>query len=227
MTKKMTLLEVCTVFGVLYLPQYLFQFDRISGSEFNSLAYHILYIIVITPRIALLYLIIRFSPVSAGTDLQDTFGFHPIRFKNVGTALLFLPGIWAVMFPIVFLVTAAAPEISSAAGPMVDWQFNRPELIPLLFATFSCTGYFEEIFFRIYLIKRLETLGFGKIYAAGISTLLFSAGHLYQGILPFFMTAVIGIYLYAIFSRRKNVHEIALTHALYDATRLIMNLILS
>jgi membrane protease YdiL (CAAX protease family) len=82
----------------------------------------------------------------------------------------------------------------------------------------SCvsTAYLEESFFRFYLLSKREEMGIGPHRAVLLSTLLFSASHIYEGPLGFLNAALSGIVLAFVFLRFRSLHGIAFAHALYN-----------
>ena len=79
------------------------------------------------------------------------------------------------------------------------------------------TGVFEELFFRVYLFTRLKQSGISVSRSSRISTLLFSLGHIYQGIPGFIGSIIIGELQQREYIRRPNFLVIAMAHGLYNS----------
>ena len=57
-----------------------------------------------------------------------------------------------------------------------------------------------------------------------LSCLLFAAGHLYQGLTGLIIALVQGVYFGMLFLKLGNLHALAIAHALYNLTVLILTL---
>jgi membrane protease YdiL (CAAX protease family) len=57
---------------------------------------------------------------------------------------------------------------------------------------------------------------FGKKAAVAVTSLLFAAGHIYQGAGAFAVTALIGVFLAWLFLRTRSIHIVGLSHAAYN-----------
>ena len=58
-----------------------------------------------------------------------------------------------------------------------------------------------------------------------VSSLLFAAGHLYQGLFAFVFALVQGVFLAMVFVRARNLHVTALAHAAYNFSVLVLTLL--
>jgi membrane protease YdiL (CAAX protease family) len=90
-------------------------------------------------------------------------------------------------------------------------------LIPLMLAASAATGYCEELYFRAFLLRRLSQAGLRPAPAIAASALVFSAAHGAQGIAGFLTAGAIGLGFAWRFTRGKDVHEVAIAHAAYNA----------
>ena len=93
----------------------------------------------------------------------------------------------------------------------------RMMFLPVLSVCYTAAGtFFEECLFRCYFVTRLEDLGAAPILAAVISSVVFGAGHLYQGIggglsaFAFGLVAVTAMYF------RRSIAMLYLAHVVYD-----------
>jgi membrane protease YdiL (CAAX protease family) len=100
-----------------------------------------------------------------------------------------------------------------------DWR-----LAPLALVFGVAIGYREELFFRGYLLVRFSELGVPAAAAVAASSILFALGHLYQGPAGFLTALALGGYFGVLFTRKRNLHRLALAHGLYNTAVLIASL---
>lgn len=96
------------------------------------------------------------------------------------------------------------------------FRLGRPALLPLAVVFALTTAYREELFFRCYLITRLRHLSLPAWAAATLSTAVFAAGHIYQGLAGLVVAAVLGACFSLLFLSRPGLHRLAIAHALYN-----------
>jgi membrane protease YdiL (CAAX protease family) len=78
------------------------------------------------------------------------------------------------------------------------------------------TGYFEEGFFRLYLLTRFRETGISAARGICISTLLFALCHVYEGPGGVLNAALAGIVLSLVFTREGSLHGLAWAHGAYN-----------
>jgi membrane protease YdiL (CAAX protease family) len=171
------------------------------------------------PQVLLILYILDLQPAASLAE----FGVAPLAARDLlGLIAVFL-GTFAVLSPlliVLLLLPGAGWELSG-----YRWQLQSPLQLPLALA-FSVVGaYREELFFRSYLLTRLGQLGVPAAWAAAASTALFALGHWYEGLLGLAVAGLLGIYFSVIFLRTRNLHTIALAHALYNFTVLCSSLL--
>ena len=105
------------------------------------------------------------------------------------------------------------------------WRLAGISQVPLAVLFGLVAGYREEFFFRAYLLRRMDQLGLPVALSVIISTLLFSAGHLYQGPLGAATAAALGVLFAGVYLRNRNLHVIAVAHGLYNASVLCLSLL--
>jgi membrane protease YdiL (CAAX protease family) len=104
-----------------------------------------------------------------------------------------------------------------------DFSIFQPPFLPLLILfTSGVIAYFEELFFRVYLVGQFSDSPRGSHLAVLVSSLLFAGGHLYQGLIGGIGTFFIGLLLGYRYLRCRNWHEISIAHALYNFTVLLL-----
>ncbi len=92
-------------------------------------------------------------------------------------------------------------------------QGSGPEFLLALLVAAS----FEEIAFRAFLTPRLRTLTRSWIVAALLVSVGFGLGHVYEGTLAVFQTAMLGLYFTALFLARRRLLAVIVAHAAFNA----------
>jgi membrane protease YdiL (CAAX protease family) len=105
-----------------------------------------------------------------------------------------------------------ASDIKYVASP------SGPVEVSLMAASCLVAAYLEEGFFRVFLYGRLLASGLKKMSAILISSLLFSICHSWEGLWGIAGAFLSGLFLSFLFERKKSLHLIALSHALYNIT---------
>lgn len=128
------------------------------------------------------------------------------------------------------LLLAALPRLLPPSwGPFLlrglRWSLRSPAEVPLATAFSIVAGYREEFFFRSYLLGRLDEAGLPAWACVALSTALFAAGHIYEGVLGVLITAVIGLGLALAYLRTRSLHVVALAHGLYNVLSLAVGLL--
>jgi membrane protease YdiL (CAAX protease family) len=77
-------------------------------------------------------------------------------------------------------------------------------------------GYAEELFFRIFAPRLLEKAGLSALVALLISALIFGLSHGSQGFFGMIVSTLLALLFSYFRLRGKNLHALALGHAIYD-----------
>lgn len=214
-----TLFEPILLFSMFFLPGYMAQgMQEAAPDMFESTFFNFFYIISTIPQILLTLYIIVLKP---GRKLSD-FNIGRIRLSDIPKSLLTLGGIYLCIIPLGFISFMLIPETDNQLIYGAGWQFSSLRLLPLVLVSCLVTGYCEELFFRSYLFKSLKDSGMKIVTAVIITTLLFGAGHIYEGYFAFAATAVIGAFLSFVFIKTKSIHVIAIGHGLYNFSVLLI-----
>ncbi len=234
-------LEPLLLFGVLYLPGYLAQTGRINGNMFDSVTFNVSYWLIALSRIGIvLYLVllrgavvrrdlppvedIESEPEGGSTAALREIGVVRFRMADLPWTLAALAVIEAFVVPVVMV----SRSIDKGSIPLlrgdVHWQLGQPMMIPLVLVTSILVGYSEELYFRSYLLTILPKMGVTTAGAVVASVLLFSMGHVYEGVAGVAGAAVIGVVLSLVFLKRRSIHVIALAHGLYNFATLLLTL---
>lgn len=206
--RKHILVEAILVFAAFYLPGYL------ASQPPEPAGYMVQYLLLSIPQVLLLIYLLwvqKIPPLSA-------FGFRRLE----GGDWLHGAALVAALALLLLVIRLATPLLPEAAAAGYRWRLSGPALLPLA-ALFSFTaGYKEEIFYRAYLLTRLQSLSAPIWSAAAASSLLFAWGHAYQGLTAVIFAFLQGILFCVCFLRRRNVHVLALAHGLYNFSALLL-----
>ena len=152
------------------------------------------------------------------------FGLGRLRYTDLLQGALVFVGASAILLAANFVLSLLPAESRELLSEGFRFRLNDWRLIPLALLFGALTGYREELFFRGYLITRLMELHFPATAAAAASCLLFSLGHLYQGLVGFVTALILGALFGALFIRRRNLHRLAIAHGLYNTMVLVASL---
>jgi membrane protease YdiL (CAAX protease family) len=116
-------------------------------------------------------------------------------------------------------VSIAAAFFTGNAGlslpPKVEAPSNAVGYIVMIISCFG-TGYLEESYFRYYIYVKYEKQFDTPAAAIILSTLLFSACHVYEGIWGIINAALAGLLLSLLFFRYRSLHGLAWAHGAYN-----------
>jgi hypothetical protein len=211
------LFEMILFFLVFFLPGYLSQ-SAITSSRAYGTSAMLQSILIGAPQCLLMVYIVT---LSRDADLAE-WGFIPLSWGDALRIVLLL----AVFFGALLLLAAfLPPSWAKYLGGGFRWRLSGPSQIPLALAFGLVAGYREEFFFRSYLLKRFETLGFPVVLSVAFSTVVFCLGHLYEGRLGLATSGILGVSFAAMYLRRRSIHVIAISHGLYNAIVLCLSLL--
>ena len=203
------------LFCALFLPGYLYQNPQTAAAVFTQPSLLVQNIIVGLPQAALLLYII----LTRGNETRESAGIVGFRLTDLTKILAGTVGLVIITLPGALLRFGMAEGISGTVTP----DTARAGVLLLFVPVCLVTGYREELFFRSYLLTELDP--FGKIVAAAAGSLLFAAGHIYQGAGAFTVTALMGVFLSWLFLRTRSIHVVALSHAAYNFLILLAGVI--
>lgn len=214
------LLEMGLCFLTFFLPGYLSQGGvpprgPISSSDMLQS------MLVGIPQFLLLVYI---ASLSRETPLES-WGFTSLRPADALRITLVLLGCFAIFAPVALLVLALPSNVAKYLSSGFRFRLAGPSQIPLAVAFGLAAGYREEFFFRSYMLRRLDQMGFPVPLSVAASTILFCAGHAYQGPLGIATAAALGVLFAAVYLRRRNLHVVAVAHGLYNASVLCLSLL--
>ncbi len=203
------LLEAGLLFAAFYLLSFVPSDAAAAGRALAEPRYHGLLLLELLPRAAfVLYFMARAEGLAA-------FGLRAPRAADLGAGALAALGACAIALLPAWAFSSLGwtnPLLDSACAPGAS-----PLLVPLVLASALAIGYGEELFFRAYLIRRLGQAGLPPLWAALASTLAFGSAHGLQGLPGLVVASGLGAWFAWRWLRDRNIHEIAIGHALYDA----------
>ncbi len=213
------------LFLLFYLPGYLWPQQELLQGSGSLRPYMLQFLLIAVPQIMLLLYILDLRAREAGSPAEGPFAEFGIR-RPKARDLLYALLIFAGVFALLTLLGAILMLLPSAGRSLFTtgfrWKLEDPRLIPLVLLFCLVTGYREELFFRSYLLTRFRQLHLPVAIGIGMSTLLFAAGHVYQGIAGVAVALIQGVYFSILFVRLENIHPMAMAHGLYNTTVLVI-----
>lgn len=199
------------IFLVIFLSGYVYQNSESAARSLSDPSFILQNIVVGVPHVILLLYMILSSRSSSISE----YGLARLRFRSIPIVMAILAGIVLISGPVALIGRALGGNSPGFVGTI---QLNTNKLSNILLFALMClvTGYREELFFRSFFFVEVVALGQKEYVAIIVSTLLFSIGHLYEGIASFLGTAAIGIFLGWCFMKTRNIHLLAIAHAMYN-----------
>lgn len=219
---KKTSIEPLLLFIVFFLPGYLAQNSPVDQAMFDNLFFNLVYSVTSIGQILLLLYILSLR--EKRERLEEVYGLKRFRIIDAVKALPISFGIGICILPFIVLPSLLSDEVAEVFTNPVAWKISSPAMIVPIFITCITTGYREELFFRSYLFTYLKGKDIPTPIVIAVCTLLFSLGHMYQGVIGFAGTAAIGLFLALVFLKGKNVHTIAVAHGIYNFVTLMFSL---
>ena len=201
--------------GFVYRPRALLGAAHVSGQSF---------FLQLTARDLCLLGLALLIVLSDGQRLRQI-GLGGGRLgRELAFGLLVLGGTYFVhlaaalpLSAIAFALGGGKAELATRSGflrELVSWAEQvSPWEIPLFM---GLAGAFEEIVFRGLFITRLRRVTGRWWPALFLSAALFGLGHLEEGTLAAFQTAILGLWFGVVFVRRKRLESDIVAHALFN-----------
>ena len=234
--RNIILWEIILFFFAFYLPGFIWANPRKDIQNFTI--YVLQFETVAIPEILLMIYVLyiqqnlsqeRKKNNSEGIEIStnlETFGIIPFKGSDIVKSILSTAGIFLLLFPIGFILSIIFHSHRELITEGYRWKLQNLSQLTLAFVFSLTTGYREELFFRSYLLTRLKGIGISFPAAVISSTLLFAAGHIYEGYIGFAVALFIGLYLVFIFTKFNNLHINAITHGLYNFTILFLTILI-
>jgi membrane protease YdiL (CAAX protease family) len=219
--RKRIALEAILIFGAFFLTGFLSQNLSPSSRLENMTSIMLFTLVIAIPQILLILYILY---LQNGRALAD-FGIVALSRKDPLRILLVYLGILAFILPVATVIQLLPDSARVTISQGYRWSLRDAAQLPLAFVFCIVSAYREELFFRSYLLTRLEQLGVAPELAVAATAILFSAGHFYEGWVGIAVTAIQGIYLAAVFLRLRNLHTISIAHGMYNFTIFCLGLL--
>ena len=201
---------------LLYMTFFLPGFFAVPPDTVDS--YIALYCIYTIPRIGLLIYIIWLRQ----PDTLPQLGLFNLNRRHLPYILLAYAAILLFSQALYFLIRILPQDWVSALTKGYSWEIRKPVPVILLLFFSLITGYWEELFFRSYLLMRFNELKLPLVFSLLISTIVFMFGHIYEGFLGLIIAAFMGFGLCMLFIKTKSLHVIAFVHAFYNFLALFL-----
>jgi len=163
------------------------------------------------PAMALVLYLISRGGLQRGLEPADIRRAAPGK-RDMLPFAIGLPGLIITGLFVAFLVSrfagATSPPVIEGPHTLIGWAV----------VVLAClgTGYLEEIYFRYYLLTKLENTIPQAAVRVLFSTALFTISHIHYGPWGLLNAAIAGLFLSALFLRYRSLHGIALAHAGYN-----------
>ena len=225
--KRRNLLELLLIFAAFYLPGMIWSGSAPQADPRELAGYLVQFLTAALPQLALFaYLLhLRGEADGAGSRWAD-FGVTRPRPADLLWALFVALGVLLLLGLLGLAIASLPGGARRFFQSGYRWRLTDARLLPLALLFSLVTGYREELFYRAYLLTRLGQAGLPSSLAVAASSLLFAAGHAYQGPTGFAVALLMGVYFALVFLRLRNLHCLAWAHALYNMAVLLSTLLL-
>ena len=225
--KRRNLLELLLIFAAFHLPGMIWSGSAPQEDTLALAGFMVQFLTVALPQLALFaYLLhLRGAADGEGSTWAD-FGVTRPRPADLLWALFVALGILLLLGLLGLAIASLPGGARRFFQSGFRWRLTDARLLPLALLFSLATGYREELFYRAYLLTRLAQAGVPSALAVAASSLLFAAGHAYQGPTGFAVALLMGVYFALVFLRLRNLHCLAWAHALYNTAVLLSTLLL-
>jgi uncharacterized protein len=221
MNRSRTAGEMALFFLAFFMPGFLAQASiRPAGPVTNGLLLQS--ILTGIPQ----FLLMAYVAGVAGPSTSPQWGFTRLRARDGIRIIALVAACFAVIGLFLGLVAVLPRQWTRTLLDGYRWGLQGAGQLPLALLFGLTAGYREEFFFRSYLLGRLGELEVPLPFAVAGSTLLFSLGHIYEGILGVVLVGALGLLLCAAYVRWRNVHVVAIAHGAYNTIVLCLSLFL-
>ena len=215
---KRILFEPAMLLCLFYLPLMIQQSPTTDFSAFNNPDFHILYYIKILPQIVLTLYLMKYSSVNIELipNPASWSDFYGLR-KPALSIFFIIPALTIGLWIINIIGSFVSRFIVNPDLDIIPrWEVNSISAMIMFFFTSQVTGWSEEMFFRGFLLRRILVLSENPLGPIIFTSLIFAAGHLYQGAAGFIVTFGIGLALSYYYYKRNDLAAISIAHGLYN-----------
>ncbi len=232
-----SLLLLSITFILIIIQPVLSFFDESIPSELSQIAQLpetmklIFEIFLLTLQLTLVIVLLIFFPIIwyvlvNKLTLKEIFDRLRLRLEGIDVAFLWGIVSAVVMFGIVFLIGV----ILVVMEYNVEELSNIPNLqqyfsVPSLFLLIAIQPIAEEIFFRGFLLEKIDSLA-GKPMAILTTAVLFGLAHMSYGkVYPVIMPMVMGLILGFVVIKTKNLYSAIIAHVIFNLTAFILSIL--
>jgi len=139
---------------------------------------------------------------------------------GVGTVI----GTYSTMIMAAVVVTLIRPDLleTSTQAQRAIQETIPPSSVPALIAMMAFVSLWEEVVFRGFLLTRLYAMFRRWWMAVIVGSLLFAAGHIYQGVMATVVIGFIGVVLGALFVWRRSLLAPFVFHLIFNVAALLV-----
>jgi uncharacterized protein len=214
------LVEALLLFLAFFLPGFVGQASIAAAGPVSSLALWQTVIAGVPQILLMAYVVGARGPASS-----PRWGLVRFEPRDALRVAVLVAACFAVVMAFAALITLLPQEWSRSVTSGYRWGLRGPAQLPLALLVGLTAGYREELYFRAYLLKRMEEMGVDVPVSVVVSTALFCTGHLYEGVLGVTVALALGVVLAASYLKRRSLHVIAIAHALYNTLVLAVGLL--
>lgn len=207
--------EFPIVFLIIFLPAYMNQ-QTLPPGLFDSPVYHILTILQSILILSLLFYLLRKTPPPKAVSTSAMAGEIQITHS-----LLTLTGL-IVLYILYSLSLRGLGSFgySSMEDPLLITRGAM--LIPSLLTCLSA-GAMEEFFFRGYAFFRVRQEGSSPLKSLLFISLLFAAGHLYEGLPAALFAFISGVFLSLMMLRGISLFSLSAAHGIFNFSMIVLS----
>ena len=209
-------MEFPLIFLLVFLPAYLNQAPLPHG-VFDYPLFHGQMILQSLLLFLMAVYLIRKDPPLTISEYHSAFAPELLPLQSL-LSLAGLALIYAVYnFALLPLLSTAGDAAETAV------LLTRPAMLPLSLISCLAAAAMEEFFFRGYAYIRLRETGIGKFPALAVVSVLFAAGHLYEGVPAAAFACGSGFFLGYLVIRGFSLYTLALSHGLFNFSMVLIS----
>jgi len=176
---------------------------------------------------AVVAVLIRIFLVMSRENSQDVFvGRRPVA-AEFARGLLLIPVAWAIIAALIFSLNLAFPGLHNVAKNPYAQYMNTPLRAAVTIVVVILAGGVREELQRGFILHRFEQRLGGAYVGLAVFTLAFGLGHVSQGFDAAIAVGLLGAIWGLIYIRRRSVVAPMVSHAGFDASQVLLQLVTS
>lgn len=210
-SRRKYIIEAFILFAAFFLTSAINFNTSPEPVNYNNIFFHLIFYSHALPKLVLVMYFVKYKnkePLSA-------LGIKKLQVPDFLRAVLLLMAMFTVLFIIVGPIFSFIPESHLEDVPDVSFSFS---FVAFFFLITTCllTGYWEEIFFRGFLLSRFEKAAIPRVERILISSILFAVCHVYNSWFGLINAFIFGILLGFVWDHFRRIHIVAIAHALFN-----------